>query len=241
MIIYKLYKRYGIIRLIKSNIKQCKRKIKRKKYIYFALIIAAITLYFSMYIFIFKFNSNIGTLLVSSIVATLCYCAITLHKLKDNNNATALHYFNLSTKEEGTDNNIYVIKNINTSLEFAEKFATVSALITFTLFTGSTKFDFSLDTIYSILLSFITTIMYFHYFSRFLIYCIWPADNKIYNYPTLVVYMILSSKCVFICLYFGMTLALGLEFANSQKLFCHTDNLIKLNQEFFGNHICDKK
>ena len=234
---------------------------KRNDSLRLPLIIKIIIVVFLLLVFIplLIFLYIVKTPLLINIVATIIAIIFYLYKLKKYNTTKEIFLF-LGIKYEIKDDQLHIDRCLNITLEFCEKFATVSALITFTIVSSLSKlnsYSISIGGVISAVLSFFTVIMYFHYLLKFSFYLLIGKAEKhdistkgnyflFYFIPYKIYKTIYYIKdflqftllmIVFILTIWSM-LFLGLEFVPQEQLFCHTNEL-KTVLKIIGSNICN--
>ena len=209
--------------------------------------------FISLLVFLYYVRTPLLWSMVSIIIAIIFY----FFQLRKKEIEDIFLFFGIEYKIK--DNKLYIKKCLNTNLEYCEKFATISTLITFSIvssLSGIRHYSMPIGILISVVLSFSTGIMYFHHLFKFTFYLLYDVNEEekydIYiarNYflSYFIPYQLFKIiniflKLIFFLLIFILVLCsiifLGLEFVPKEQLFCHTNEL-KTVLKIIGSNICN--
>lgn len=236
---------------------------KRNDYSHLPLIIKLVIIVFLLLVFIptLGFLYLVKTPLLWSILSTIFALIFYFPQLiKKRKIEDILSFFGI--EYEIKNNKLQINKCLNTTLEYCEKFATISALITFSIVSSVSGFNYysiPIGILISVVLSFATGIMYFHYLFKFSFYLLYTVDAEEkyeisilekyflfyfipYEFYKKFIHLNVFLKLILLMLIFILILCsmlfLGLEFVPKKQLFCHTNEL-KTVLKIIGSNICN--
>lgn len=188
------------------------------------------------YFLTFYVKTKLVWLFITSIISLVVYLYICCKNLTGKEITLLFDFYGLDYDSSCNEQTKYLKKNINRFFEFIEKFATLSALITFTFAIVVINHNSLINLFISLVLNIVLTIMFFHYVIKFTIYLVIPSENCT-NCTSTRVSFLSGINAVIVGVVIYTIISLGLEFIPKEQLFCHTDEL-KSYMKIIGSKFC---
>lgn len=189
------------------------------------------------YCLTFYVKTKLVWLVITSITSLVVYLYICCKNLIGKEITLLFDFYGLDYDSSCNEQTKYLKKNINRFFEFIEKFATLSALITFTVAIVVINHNSLINLFISLVLNIVLTMMFFHYVIKFIIYLVIPSENCTNCTSTRVSFLLGIINAVIVGVVIYTIISLGLEFIPKEQLFCHTDEL-KSYMKIIGSKFC---